>query len=503
LIRAGWSRYSNLPLRIEIRAMDLNNNLDLLFNPGSVAVIGASNTPGKWGFGILSHLLAKGSREVYAVSKNGGEVVGIKAFRSLRDVPRPVDVVVIVTPVPDVPAAMEDCVYKGVKFAIIITGGFAESSGEGARIEREVTEIARRGGIRIVGPNCMGHFDTATDLFTLPFAMPVRKGAVTILSQSGNSGLSMLNMGWTMGLGYGKYINSGNEADLHYEDFLEYLADDDKTRVILGYIEGLREGKRFLKLASEVTQKKPFVVLKAGRTGDGARAARSHTAALAGSEVISDAAFKQAGVIRVGEIGELVDTGVALLGQPLPRGRRVGVLTMGGGLGVIATDALVEQGLELARLTPATLEKLDSFLASRWSHGNPVDPGGTHIVYPCIWALLDDANVDALLVIDGVGMVGGLTGLMNILPVVKDKCARHLDASRREELVDIKRMLELMKERQKPVVLANMVSPPIKDSVVWGKLRESYILPYPTLERATKALARLTEYSGYRGVARR
>ncbi len=171
--------------------------------------------------------------------------------------------------------------------------------------------------------------------------------------------------------------------------------------------------------------------------------------------------------------------------------------------GLIATDDLVEQGLELARLMPATLEKLDSFLAGRWSHGNPVDPGGTHIVYPCIWALLVDESVDALLVIDGVGMVGGLTGLMNILPVVKDKCDRHLDASRREELADIKRMLELMKERQKPVVLANMVSPPIKDSVVWGKLRENYILPYPTLERATKALARLTEYSGYRGVARR
>ena len=483
--------------------MNLNNNMDLLFNPKSVAVIGASNTPGKWGFGILSHLLAKGNREVYPINKNGGEVIGVKAYKSLREVDAPVDVVLIVTPVADVPAAMEDCVYKGVKYVLIITGGFAENGKEGAEIEHRVVEIAQRGGVRIVGPNCMGHFDTSTDLFSLPFAMPVREGPVTILTQSGNSGLSMLNFGWQMGLGYSKYINSGNEADLHYEDYLEYLARDDKTGVILGYIEGLREGKRFLKLASEITGKKPIVILKAGRTEDGARAARSHTAALAGSGEVSDAAFKQAGVIRVEEIGELVDTGIALLGQPLPKGRRVAILTMGGGLGVIASDALRMQGLELSKLSQSTVDKLNSFLAGRWSHGNPVDPGGAHIVYTCIWTLFEDENTDAMMVIDGVGMVGGLTGLMNILPAVKDKCERHLNASRMEEMADIERMLKLMKKYQKPVILANMVSPPIEDSEVARKLQQSYLGPYPTLERAVRALARLVEYSGYRGVARR
>ena len=483
--------------------MNLNNNLDLLFDPESVAVIGASNTPGKWGFGILSHLLARGNRQVYAVNKNGGDVVGTKAYKSLREVAGPVDIALIVTPVQDVPVAMEDCVYKGVKFVLIITGGFAEVGGEGTRIEREVTEIARRGGIRIVGPNCMGHFDTTTDLFSLPFAMPVRKGSATILTQSGNSGLSMLNFGWQMGLGYSKYINSGNEADLHYEDFLEYLAHDDRTKVILGYIEGLREGERFLKLARRLTKKKPIVVMKAGRTEDGARAARSHTAALAGSDGISEAAYKQAGVLRAEEITELVDTGVALLGQPLPRGRRVAVLTMGGGLGVIASDALVEQGLELARLTPATMDKLNSFLAGRWSRGNPVDPGGTHIVYPCLCTLFEDENVDAIMAIDAVGMVGGLTGLMNILPVVKDKCERHLDASRAEEMAEIEQMIELMKRHQKPVFLANMLSPPIKDTKVSRKLQQSYLGPYPTLERAAEALSHLVEYSEYLGIARK
>lgn len=483
--------------------MNLDNNMDLLFNPKSVAVIGASNTPGKWGFGILSHLLAKGGRKVYPVNKNGGEAVGVKVYKNLGEVPAPVDIALIVTPVTDVPAAMEDCVYKEVKYVLIITGGFAESGKEGAEIERRVTEIAHRGGVRIVGPNCMGHFDTATDLFSLPFAMPVREGPVTILTQSGNSGLSMLNFGWQMGLGYSKYINSGNEAHLHYEDYLEYLAHDDKTGVILGYVEGLREGKRFLRLASEITRKKPIVVMKAGRTEDGARAARSHTAALAGSDEVSDAAFKQAGVIRVNEISELVDTGVALLGQPLPKGRRVAILTMGGGLGVIASDALTVQGLEIAKLSPSTIDRLNSFLAARWSHGNPVDPGGTYIVYPCIWTLFEDENTDAIMVIDGVGMVGGLTGLMNILPAVKDKCERHLDESKQEEMAYIERMLMLMKKHQKPVILANMVSPPIKDSEVARKLQKSYLGPYPTLERAAAALARLVEYSEYLDIARR
>jgi acetyltransferase len=265
--------------------------------------------------------------------------MGMKAYKSVVEVPGPVDFAVMTVPFQDVPAAMEDCVRKGVKSAVIISGGLAETGEEGARIQREVVEIARRGGIRFIGPNCLGFCNPYAQFCTAPFLPPIETGRVALISQSGNSSQSIFNHGLEIGLGFSKFISSGNEADLRFEDYLEYLGQDDETKVILGYIEGLREGKHFLRLAREINKKKPIVIMKVGRTESGARAARSHTAALSGSDEFSDAAFKQAGVIRVEEVGELVETALVLLGQPLPKGKRVAVLTVGGGLGVIAATA--------------------------------------------------------------------------------------------------------------------------------------------------------------------
>ncbi len=481
--------------------MNTNHYLDPLSDAASVAVIGASGTMGKWGYGIMSVLLGKGGREIYPVNKKGGEVLGVKAYRSILDVPVPVELAVIVTPVPDTPAAMEDCVRKGVKLAIIITGGFSEASEEGARIEREVAEIARRGGLRFVGPNCMGHFDAHTNFFTIPFKNPVKKGPVSIITQSGNSGIAVFARGWDVGMGFRKFFNSGNEADIHFEDYLEYLGRDDETGVILCYVEGFREGRRFLELAREITKKKPVVVLKAGHTDDGARAARSHSAALSGSDIVAGAAFRQAGVIRVEELGDLSDTALALVGQPLPRGRRVGVISMGGGLGVISTDLLRKRGLEIARLAPETIERLNAVMADRWSHGNPVDPGGDPVIYPCIWPLIEDDNVDAVMVVGGIGMVGGLTALMPVPDMLKDKYDRFMRESEEAELGDVDRMLDMMKRYGKPVVAASMLSGSVVKSRVYEKLESNHVLPYPTPERAARALARLVEYSEYRGVA--
>ncbi len=284
----------------------------------------------------------------------------MKAYGSVNEIPVPVDCAVMIIPFREIPAAMDDCAQKGIKAAVIISGGFAEVGEEGARIQRETVEIARRAGIRFVGPNCMGHFNAHADFYTTPFVPSVRKGPVALISQSGNSGASIVHSGWKVGLGFSKFVSAGNEADLHFEDYLEYLAEDDETKVILGYVEGFREGRRFFELAREVTRKKPIVIMKAARTESGARAARSHTAALAGSDLVIDAAFKQCGVIRVEEIGEMIDAALALLGQPLPRGKRVGVVSMGGGLGVVAADALRRQGFELPLPSPATMEKLNA-----------------------------------------------------------------------------------------------------------------------------------------------
>ncbi len=484
-------------------SMKSNHPLDGLFDARSVAVVGASNVPGKWGFGILSRLLSDGGRDVYPVNRKQSEVLGVKAYPSLREIPAPVDMAVIATGAELVPPTMEECAQKRVGGALIISGGFSETGEEGAKLERQVVDIARRGGTRFIGPNCMGHFDAHSNFYTIPFKMRVRKGPATIITQSGNMGIAVIANGWEAGLGFSKYINTGNEADVHLEEFMEYLAQDDNTQVILGYIEGLREAKRFLQLAREITQKKPMIVLKSGRSAEGSRAARSHSAALSGSDSAAAAAFKQSGVIRVDEISDLVDTGLAFAAQPLPRGRRVGVISMGGGLGVISTDSLRRHGLEMARFSARTIDKLDSLMSTRWSRGNPIDPGGDPVIYPCIWPLLEDDNVDAVMVVGGIGMVGGLAGLMSIPDMAKGAYDRLMAESERQEVDDLDRLLELMKRHRKPVLLSRMVSGSIVKGKVSEKLLESSIYPYPSPERAARALARLVEYSEHFGVSRR
>jgi acetyltransferase len=475
-------------------------DLDGLFDAKSVAVIGASAKPGKWGFGILSMILMKkGDRDVYVVNKNGGEVLGLRAYPSVDEVPGPVDCAVISTKREQTAAVMEDCARKGVKFAVLFPGGFSETGPEGERAQREVVEIARRGGIRIVGPNCMGHFDAYSGFFSLPFETAVKEGPVSIISQSGNSGVAILSMLSKLGIGISKYVSSGNEADLHFEDYLEYAGRDDRTKIVLGYLEGLREGRRFLDLAREITRRKPVMLLKAGRSDDAARAALSHTGALAGEDEVSAPAFRQTGVIRADEVVDLVDSALAFAGQPLPRGRRIGLLAMGGGSGVVSTDALRGWGLEMARLSPQTIEKLDVVLSNRWSRGNPVDPAGDPLPYPCLWPLLEDENVDAVMVVGGIGVVGGLATLLPRHPSLKDEYARLMEDAERAELENLDRLLERRERYRKPVVVARTVSAVMfeETGAVAEKMKRHLLTPYPTAERAARALARLVEYSEY------
>ncbi|HEY48715.1 MAG TPA: acetyl-CoA synthetase [Dehalococcoidia bacterium] len=483
--------------------MNLIQHLDYLFNPRSVAVIGASNIPGKWGCDILNLLLTRGERKVYPINRNRSEVLGVKAYGSIGEVPGSVDFAVITVSGEALPAAMEDCVRKGVKTALIITGGFSEVGGGGAEAEREVVEIARRGGIRFIGPNCAGHLNTSAELFTAPYLPSMREGPVSFVSQSGNLGLVVLAMGYEAGLGFSKYISSGNEADLHFEDYLEYLGQDEKTGVIIGYVEGFRESRRFLELAGEITRSKPVVIMKVGCTDCGATACRSHTAALSGSDDICDAAFRQAGVIRVDEVGDLVDTALVLLGQPLPRGRRVAVLTVGGGLGVVAADALVRHGLEVPPLSPATMERLNALLSGRWSRGNPVDTSGD-ISYPCLAPLLEDENVDAVLIAGPVWAPSGFSAFISTPPWERDNLAdleKMVRAVEEESVSNLDATMELMKRYQKPVVLSVWVDSRVKDGELYRKLWDNCLTPYPTPDKAAKALARLVEYSEYLGVA--
>ena len=239
--------------------------------------------------------------------------------------------------------------------------------------------------------------------------------------------------------------------------------------------------------------------MKAGRTVAGARAAMSHTAALSGSDIVCEAAFKQSGVIRVEEVGELIDVASVLLGQPLPRGRRVGVLSAGGGAAVIAADALMKHNLELPQLSLGTIEKLNSLLPPRWSHCNPVETGGDPFSYSCLWALIEDGNVDAALVIGGGGVTGSYAKWVSLPSSVSGQIDQWLGDAELSELSDVEKALQLMKKYQKPIVFANMGVPTPRQGKVYEKLQQNYIIPFVTPERAARALALLVQYSEYLG----
>jgi len=291
----------------------------------------------------------------------------------VTDIPEVPDLAVIVVPPPGVPEVMRDCAAKGVKAAVVITAGFAEIGGEGERLQREIVEIARGAGIRFVGPNCLGILNPSHKLHPQMPAEFARPGPLAVISQSGNIMNNISRLVDNRGYGLSKGVSIGNQADLRAEDYLEYFARDPQTRVILSYIEGFKDGARFFRIARAVSKEKPIVLLKAGETPAGARAAHSHTASLAVPDAIIEAMCRQAGIIRVTSLDDLVDTGITFLGQPLPRGRRVAIITGGGGWGVLTADACAKLGLDVVILPPETIEELDKLMPAWWNRGNPVD----------------------------------------------------------------------------------------------------------------------------------
>src|SRR4030042_1485970 len=332
-----------------------------LFAANSIAVIGAKAAAGSWGHDAMRASLAsaraKKGRQVYAVNPNEAEVLGVKSYKSVLDIPGPVELAIIVVPAQVVPQVFRQCAEKKVKVAVVISAGCAEVDGEGKKLEAEVIAIAKEGGIRFTGPNCNGHADMYNRVSSVGFGNMIPAGPLALLSQSGTLGMSIMQIAAGRGIGLSKFVSTGNEADLRLEDYLEYLGQDKVTRIIAAYIEGLREGRRFYELAKEITRKKPIVVMKSGTTGASARAARSHTGALAGSDNVYTAAFKQAGVIRVEDEEELCDVALSLRDLPLPRGNRVAILTMGGGFGVVTAEVCEKEGLEIATLEPQKLKK--------------------------------------------------------------------------------------------------------------------------------------------------
>ncbi|MDY6966570.1 MAG: CoA-binding protein [Halobacteriota archaeon] len=353
---------------------DIISELDFLFHPKSIAVIGASRSFAKTGSMTLFSTIAGGfTGKIFPINPKESKIMGLDAYPNLSSISDDLDLAMICVPSSKVPGVIEECVDCGVKVSVIISSGFGEIGEDGKEKESEIVEIARRGKMRLVGPNCMGVGSADPSLYSsMNFTIPM-PGNVSIVSQSGTiTTLSALESS-DKGVGISKYISSGNEADLHIEDFITYFADDPETKLILAFIEGLRDGRRFFEVAKEVTKKKPLIVLKGGKTKEGAGAASSHTGSLAGSYALFDAMSRQAGISHVSSLKEMTDLSKAFSLLSLPKGRKVAIVSAQGGLGVLMADACVKSGLELPDLSNETIEALNQFLPYFWSHRNPID----------------------------------------------------------------------------------------------------------------------------------
>ena len=377
--------------------------MDAIFEPGTVAVIGATEKTGSVGRSVLWNLISSPfGGTVYPVNPKRPNVLGIRAYPTIGAVPEPVDLAVVATPAPTVPGVIGTCVEAGVKAAIIISAGFKEIGPEGAELERSVSEQARRGGMRLIGPNCLGVMRPGHGLNATFATQIARPGTVGFLSQSGALCTAILDWSLRGDVGFSAMVSTGSMLDVGWGDLIDYLGDDPETRCIVIYMESIGDARSFLSAARQVALAKPIIVIKAGRTAAAAKAAASHTGSLAGSDAVLDAALLRAGVLRVDSIAQVFEMAEVLGKQPRPRGPRLAIVTNAGGPGVLATDALIEEGGELATLSAESLEALDAFLPAAWSHSNPIDILGDADAqrYAKTLAIAArDPNIDGLLVI--------------------------------------------------------------------------------------------------------
>lgn len=436
------------------------------FEPKSVALIGVPRRTGRASFNILETLVNCGyTGELYPVNPNADSILGLKAYPKIESLPHGIELAVIMVPRDMVLNAIDSCAKMGIKAATIVSDGFAEAGSEGRALQEQVVNRARAGGIRLVGPNSLGsinNFQPFSSSFLPP--SPI-KAPIAMVSQSGGFFEGFFDFVASKG------IDLGNMCDVDFADILEYLEVDPDTRLIFLHIEGLNQGRRFLKVAKRVSQKKPILVLKTGRTAPAARAIASHSGSLAGQDKLYDVAFQYAGIIRVENSDELGDVAKALLYLPPLKGNRVGIITPTGGCAIMAVDALDKEGLEPAQLSPKTINALKDYFPIWAPPRNPVDMlaagmshGYKNIYKACLEALLDDPQVDAIICIAG-------------WPTIKT-------------------IQDISAGKSKPVVVW-MQGRWTGESVSWIE-KLDYKTAYPTPERAARALSVLSRYGNWK-----
>jgi acetate---CoA ligase (ADP-forming) subunit alpha len=467
--------------------------LNPIFKPESVAVLGASDRPGKWGYVMVQRPLNAGfSGAIYPVNPNKKEILGLQAYGSVLDIPQTIDLAVIVAPAAATPALMRECAAKGVKGAVVISAGFAEAGEKGKALEDEVVRTARKGGIRFVGPNCMGIWSAAGNL-NLSFDQAPKAGAIAFVSQSGTFGGYLSEIASAKGYGLSKFISIGNQADIIASEYLEYLAANAETKVIVFYMEGFKDGRRFFQLAREIIKQKPIIIFKGGSTAAGSRATLSHTASLAGSENVFDSMCRQAGLIRAGEAIQAFEMAEALVGQPLPKGKRVAIMGSGG-QGVVITDACVSLGLEVPEFDSKTSYSIQKLLPAHAPPArNPVDFAGSY-----------RTTLNEVLVIEKLISLDYIDGIITNVPVnpmiwglkpastnTDEESSDSIEAS----LQASRRFASLPQKYNKPIVTVRFRR---TDDPTIAILKDSGIPVYDTPEQAARAMAALVKYAEYR-----
>jgi acyl-CoA synthetase (NDP forming) len=473
-------------------------DLSPLLAPAAVAVIGASNDLRKWGGSLMRNLIEGGfAGPVYPVNGRGGTVQGLSAFASVAELPEAPDLALVAVKAPQVNAALEECGQRGVRAALVVAAGFSEAGEEGAALEAELVETARRWGITLIGPNCMGLLSLHSHLHAVGFLeLRPPAGRLSIVSQSGNIGVQLVTRAERRGIGIDAYVSVGNQASTSALDVLDALGDDPKTAAALVYLEGVGDGRHFFDVARRITPKKPVVVLRGGLTELGVRAAVSHTGAMAGAAEVFMAAAHQAGcLVRTGP-DESLDVAMCLTALPLPKGRRVAVMTLGGGWGVLAADEVARAGLELAPLTPEVFAELDTLLPGYWSRNNPIDlvaAIGSDLAQRALTVLVESEAVDAVAVLGILNSpsTGAVADEALMVDGPGGPCRGRFNA---EETSFLMRVTELMERTGKPII--NVPLRPLETATFHGSGRYDAVIVYSPVAaiRALSALAWYREY---------
>lgn len=490
------------PVDNSAKQKNKSNDMNAVFNPGSIAVVGASSTFGKWGQLITSNIVAGDFQgKVFPVNPKEKLICGLPVYKNVLEIPEPVDLVFVTTPSPTVPGILEQCGEKGVRGIVLITSGFSETDEAGKELERHIVNICREKGLTLVGPNTMGIICPYVSLFATGSHTRPRKGSVAFVSQSGNLGLQLIHWAEQQGIGVSVFVGSGNEAMFTCTDYLEYMEHDPNTSIIILYLESVADGRHFLKAAKRINQKKPLIVLKGGRTEAGRHAALSHTGSMGGEDAVFQAVCYQAGLLDAAVPWELLDLSAGFSSLPLPKGNRVGIVTLGGGWGVVTADQCNNRGLVVPDIPESIVETIGKYLPPFWSKGNPVDLVGTRdldVPIVAVEELLKWEGIDAVISL-------GIVGRMELVRL-NTRSTRKVDASITPEFLDgienlsqeyekryISSMVELMEIYKKPILgvsLANTGEGTVRP--ISGKGYSGVF--YQSPENAVNVLSRMVGY---------